>query len=191
MSHESLSNPEPEVSQGVEVNLATPKDLEGIMKVHEEVWLTTYPSDDNGISYEAVKARVKDKEGSRLARWTESLAHQDDSSHVWVAREGDQVVGFCHATRDQDSHHIRSIYLLALCQGKGIGSQLITQAISWLGRNRDIILEVVTYNERAIQFYEKHGFVRGRSIEEPSDGSPTWLNMSEIEMRLPAQLKAS
>lgn len=157
------------------------------MDVHRQGWLCTYPSPAHGVTYEAVAARVDAKEVDRFARWTESLANQNEASHIWVARVQGQIVGFCHSTREQGINRIRSIYILPEHQGKGIGSQLLRQAIDWLGRKQDIMLEVVAYNERAIRFYQKLGFVRGKTVDQESDGSTTWLNMPEIEMYLPAE----
>lgn len=174
-------------SPEIDVTEAKPEDIQGIMNVHKEGWLTTYPNTEHGITAEAVAARVQDKESDRLTKWTESLANQNETSHVWTAKDNGKVVGFCHATRDQETNHIRSIYVLPDHQGKGLGAQLMNKAVEWLGRDKDIILEVVTYNERAINFYERLGFIRGETVEQKPDGSSTWLNMQEIEMRLPAE----
>lgn len=54
---------------------------------------------------------------------------------------------------------IITIYLLPEYFGKGIGTKLWKQAQKVFDPNKDIYVEVVTYNKRAIEFYKKLGFV--------------------------------
>jgi ribosomal protein S18 acetylase RimI-like enzyme len=42
--------------------------------------------------------------------------------------------------------------------GKGVGDELMTHALCWMGDQADVTLGVIYYNERAIRFYEKFGF---------------------------------
>lgn len=43
-------------------------------------------------------------------------------------------------------------------QGKGIAQRLTEMAIEWLGKETAIKLGVISFNQRAIRFYEKFGF---------------------------------
>ena len=69
------------------------------------------------------------------------------------------IVGFCFAKQDTTVGRIGSIYILPTFQGKGIGQELIAQAVAYLGREKPIALEVVVYNTGAIGFYKKLGFI--------------------------------
>ena len=40
------------------------------------------------------------------------------------------------------------------------------QALSYLGKDKDIVLDVASYNTNAIGFYEKYGFEIGSEIPE-------------------------
>lgn len=74
-------------------------------------------------------------------------------------------------------------------QGKGIGQELIAQAVSYLGREKPIALEVVVYNTGAIGFYKKLGFVAsGKEIgPEQTVVLPSGTVLPEIEMVLPRE----
>ncbi len=168
------------------ISLAQTTDLDGIIHVHREGWLCTYPNPAAGVTYEAVERYVDAKENDRRAQWLRDLTNQNQTSHVWVAKEDNRVIGLCKATKDEQSGHIRALYVLPEMQGQGVGTALMKQAISWLGRSTDIALEVVVYNQRAIGFYEKLGFQRGQSVDPKTVSGRSNLNMPEIEMRLPA-----
>ena len=53
---------------------------------------------------------------------------------------------------------LSAIYVLPEYQGRGVGRQLMEQGMEWLGSNKDIILDVVSYNDKATAIYEKMGF---------------------------------
>jgi ribosomal protein S18 acetylase RimI-like enzyme len=42
--------------------------------------------------------------------------------------------------------------------GNGVADALMRAGINWLGTDRPIWLNVIRHNERAIRFYQKHGF---------------------------------
>lgn len=48
--------------------------------------------------------------------------------------------------------------LLKFKELRGMGRQLAERGIDWLGNERDIALEVVTYNYETIELYKKLGF---------------------------------
>jgi ribosomal protein S18 acetylase RimI-like enzyme len=48
--------------------------------------------------------------------------------------------------------------------GSGLGHQLMVSVDEWVG-GAQTTLEVATYNERAIRFYQKHGFVEVKGTE--------------------------
>lgn len=66
-------------------------------------------------------------------------------------------------------------------RGKGLGTEAIKKAVRFafdkMGYKR-IILEVRPDNSRAIQAYEKSGFVKGRLKKYPGTKQPTTLLMS-------------
>lgn len=138
-----------------EILEASPGDAESILKVQEASWVKTYPNEEYGITVDILKERFENKEG-RIVRWKSMIEAKD--SAVWVVKEGDAVVGFCGIKKTEKEHRLASIYVDPEKQGAGVGSMLITKAIVYLGREKDIVLDVVSYNDTAIRFYTKHGF---------------------------------
>lgn len=138
-----------------EVLEASPEDAESIFKVQEVSWMKTYPNEGYGITAEMLKKRFENKEG-RIARWKSMIEAKSDA--VWVVKEDSVVIGFCGIKKTEEEHRLASIYIDPEKQGGGVGSILITKAIAYLGREKDIVLDVVSYNENAIRFYIKHGF---------------------------------
>ena len=84
---------------------------------------------------------------------------------VWVAELGSRIVGYA-SVRDGV---MSNLYVLPDCQGRGIGSALLSEAKG----HSPAGLRLWTFepNEGAIRFYERHGFTTiertdGRTNEE-------------------------
>jgi ribosomal protein S18 acetylase RimI-like enzyme len=174
------------VASEIHIDGAIPQDARGIVNVQKEGWLATYPNEQFGVTQEDILSRNLDSD-EKVATWEQRLMSQGEGSRTWVAKDGDKVVGFCSATKDDDANHLRAIYVMPQYQGRSIGSQLMEQALQWLGDSRDVVLEVVSYNEKAISFYEKLGFQKGESLPDDSATFPSGASMPEIQMRLPAR----
>ena len=55
--------------------------------------------------------------------------------------------------------YIKQIHILPECQGKRIGSNILNEIIKYGRKNKkNILLDVLKYNERALKFYKKLGF---------------------------------
>lgn len=68
-------------------------------------------------------------------------------------------------------------------QRQGIGKRLMELGLKWLGNDRDIYVNVVSYNDKAIRFYEKFGFVKtGKKVTDEVAVLPSGKTLSEIEM---------
>ncbi len=77
-----------------------------------------------------------------------------------------------------------AIYVIPDYQKKGIGGLLIKRAFGWLGNNKDIFVNVVSYNQKAIGFYNRFDFKKtGRTgIFDKAAQLPGGKVMPEIEM---------
>ena len=70
----------------------------------------------------------------------------------------------------------------------GIGGKLMRQVLDLYGRDEDIFLEVVSYNQNAIDFYERFGFEQTDAIVPEEEGRPGYLKtLPQIEMVLRAK----
>lgn len=162
------------------IEAATPEDAAGIGVVQREGWLTTYPNVELGITEEVIVSRgfIGDKQRA------ERIRTQRDAK-VWVAKDGDRVVGFSVASLGEKMNKVGALYILSEYRGKGIGKKLMQQALDWLGNEKDICLGVVYYNDNAISFYERFGFERGAAVVHETPTFPlVGKDLPEIEMIL-------
>ena len=169
----------------VEIDDATPDDVYAVRQVQRETWLATYPNEEHGITRDDIAAQfAKDETPAgrqKLENRKESYA--DPTIHTWVAKDSDTIIGFCSGKKGDDSNRIWSIYILPEHQGRGVGKLLMTASLIWLGDDKDIYLDVASYNAKAIAFYERFGFVEsGREVVAPVSPLPSGKSIPEIEM---------
>ncbi len=161
---------------------ATTDDIEGIRAVQKEAWLVTYPSEQHGITREDIMMRDW-ASSERAERWRKSI-ESDPDQHVWVAEESEKILGFCVGKKGEQSNRLQAIYILPETQRKGIGSRLAEHCFDWLGSEKDIVVDVASYNDQAIGFYRKLGFGGGDPV--PNEEAATLKSgkkIPEIRMR--------
>jgi len=142
---------------------ATLDDLEGYRTVQAQGWLDTYPNEAAGVSLEWVKSRA---EGWLTPEALESSRERvtpilDDPVHqpLYVAKLDDRIIGMVHATNlEETGQHLDALYVDKNYHGQGIAQQLVDQVFTHFDLSQPVILGVVSYNQRAIRFYEKNGF---------------------------------
>jgi GNAT superfamily N-acetyltransferase len=168
----------------IKVTGAITEDVYGIRRVQRLTWLETYPNEELGITREDVASRfvLDDTEEGKKKMEERKKRLADPNAPTWVAKDGDEVIGFCIASKG-DENRVGAIYLLPEYQGQGIGRKLMETALSWLGDEKDIYIDVASYNHKAIRFYEKFGFTpSGRDISNPVAALPSGKTIPEIEM---------
>ncbi len=155
---EIISNPER--LQGITIEQACPEDALGILMVQKLTWLATYPNQEAGVAYADIETFVSDWDSTRsVEQMRNKIVSQAENSLHLVAKARGTVVGQCLATKDDSENKLHNLYVLPGYQGNGVGRHLISQAMYWLGTEKNITLEVVRYNTPAIDFYKKLGFV--------------------------------
>lgn len=140
---------------------ATRRDMASIRPLHAESWLATYPNDEHDVPYDWVKARtdgwLTPKQLVRSAEYLQGIL-DDPNQFYRVAEQGNRVVGFVHAgTNEDQTKELEAIYTAPETFGSGLGAKLMKAALAWAD-DAPVTLEVATYNDRAIRFYEKFGF---------------------------------
>lgn len=177
-------------NQPITIEQAVPADAEAVCNVLRQTWLDTYPNEEAGITREDIQRRVEGEHGERIPqnieRWRDRIETKDGTTAVYVARAGDKIIGMTAPGIINDQRRIGAIYVLPEAQGKGVGSQLMQKALTWHGSKEDIFLAVASYNQNAIDFYKRFGFVpTGKPIEDEGDVF-NGKQIPEIEMVLKA-----
>ncbi len=149
-------------------------DIVGIGEAHLQSWLETYPNDEYGVTEDWIreefafltKEGVGEKGEPNGIEFRKRIIEELDERSLYevVKDEKGKVQGFLHAHRTPTRASLNAIYLTRELKGKGVAQKLVEHLLDFAGE-LPIELEVIAYNERAIKFYEKYGFVRGE-IEE-------------------------
>lgn len=157
-----------ELESQVEIREATVDDTEAVRRMHAASWLATYPSEAHGISYDWVKEYTDSwltPEQLERSRGYVEAAINDSKGLYRVAESDGRIVGFIHAATNGDgTKELEAIYVHPDFFGRGLGHKLMLLVDEW-AKGVSMSLEVAVYNERAIRFYEKHGFVRVEGTE--------------------------
>ncbi len=142
----------------------TLNDIDAISKIRQSAWVETYISEENDISAELINdyfayRRKKQNKQEQINKIKDSIS--DPNKYFKVTKdEHGQVVGFIFGEKTATNRAILgSLYLEPRLIGKGNGRLLMDGFLKWLGKGVECELFVVSYNNRAINFYKKYGFV--------------------------------
>lgn len=168
------------------INQASSNEAREITEVFYQTWLATYPDDIIGVTEDDIRHFYKDPltdEG--VKKMADNIATMPANKKLWVAKEGDKIVGVCRVTKSKDGNKLNALYVLPAYQGRGIGKKLCQQAFQFLGSDQDIFLGVAIYNDQALGFYKKLGFVdTGRRFSEERFRMKSGALIQEMEMVL-------
>lgn len=136
------------------------KDVEEIANVYYYTWLETYPNEAAGITREDLEEHFKNRlENESLEKRKRSISNTDPNKMFLVAKDNEKVVGVCNIIKRESFNQLQSIYVLPEYQEKGIGYKLWLKAFEFADKEKDTVVQVAIYNENAINFYKKLGFI--------------------------------
>jgi len=139
------------------IKTAKLSDAKAIVQVRKLTWLDTYPN----RKYRITRKMLEDMNlggPKALRKIRKRINRIGKSLHLWIAKDKGTVVGYITVFRKPGKNYLGSLYVLSAYQGRGIGSQLMTKALKWFGKNAPVSLSVVPYNRKTIKFYKKFGF---------------------------------
>lgn len=143
-------------------------DLEDATKMRLQSWLDTYVNNEYGVTAEWIAARNADQLTSKIMQARKERLH-DPNVAGFVAKDNDHnVIGAAMVWRDEVSgeQHLGSLYVDKSWHGKGVAAALMGELLEWFDTRRPIVLDVVSYNERAKAFYRKWGFIEMPGSEQ-------------------------
>lgn len=148
-------------TQQFDIRRPTADDVVAVRRMQAASWLAAYQSDVNGVSVDWINQETDQWIQDEQINMTKDLFNTvsvRDAAFYRVATINDEVVGVVIATQEQtDVSELGSLYITPEQFGSGLGQQLMNQVIDWSGQSA-IELEVVSYNARAVRFYERNGF---------------------------------
>ena len=95
---------------------------------------------------------------------------QEDDPHIFVAREGDKVVGFINFGKEHEPYsdtkikefgELKELIVTEASQNKGIGAALITAVEDYFREQGilDMKIQCSSFNKTALALYEKRGYI--------------------------------
>lgn len=109
----------------------------------------------------------------------DEIAGRFDEGPIWVAVKDDQIVATVSAVPEPEWLYIRSMAVLPIAQGLGIGGGLL-DAIERYGIENEfdqLFLYTTNFSSDAIRLYEKHGFQKVRDTN-----ADEWYGTSGLAM---------
>lgn len=171
-----------------EIIITEPKieDAKGSIEVQYKAWLDTYPNEKAGITTDDIDDRYKDAfEGLKLERRQKVFTNPESYEKAIVAKDGDTVVGYCYVTKKDGKNQLTAMYILSEYHGQGIGTKMWEYIKDFFDEDNDIYVEVADYNEKAIAFYKKLGFVdTGRRWTDERFRMKSGHAIPEMEMKI-------
>lgn len=138
-------------------------DEVGLAPMHIQSWKETYITPESGLTSEIVDEMI----GHMLTDTdfkkntiSESLENPDKVLYRVVRNSKEGIVGFMHGSKNDKSNELEGIYLLDEVKGSGVGGKLMKEFLAWTDKDKPSRLEVFSFNERALGYYAKYGFVK-------------------------------
>lgn len=174
-----------------EIKIVEPKieDAAPSLEVQYKAWLATYPNEKLGITVADIEDRYKDAfTGERLEKRKKVISDPKPNEKFFFAKNGEKVIGMCYGDVQEDKNQLRAIYILPEYHGKGIGTKLWEALLPFFDKTKDTYVEVADYNEKAINFYKKLGFVdTGRRFQDERFRMKSGAILPEMEMMRKAE----
>ena len=131
--------------------------------MHIRAWKETYITPESGVTEKMVDEMIGHlltNTDFRKDTIVAALANPDLILYRVVKNIHGDIVGFMHAHKEAEFTELDAIYLLNEAKGTGIGTRLMEEFLSWSDKSKPCFLEVFSFNDHALEFYKKHGFVK-------------------------------
>lgn len=118
--------------------------------------------------------------------FVDELSRPQTRRYIVVELDG-RIVGYAGLMCVQPIADVQTIAVVPECEGKGLGSAMLTELIAEAGRRgaADVLLEVRADNPRAQQLYLRFGFeqihIRPRYYRDGTDAQIMKLSLAELK----------
>lgn len=145
-----------------------------------------------GITIADVEEKYKDRFSEQaIEKRRKDILNISKNELFLVAKDKDAVIGACRLKKEDEYNELGAIYVLPDYQRNGIGKMFWDRAMEFFDDKKDIIVHVATYNEKAINFYKKMGFVdTGKRFTDEKFRMPiSGFCIPEMEMIIKRKVK--
>ena len=108
-----------------------------------------------------------------------------DDTRVFIALNDERVVGFSSNRRvSSELVELSGIIVLESMTGIGVGTNLLNHSLdaARVDGYGSMVVKTESFNERAVSFYVRHGFIRETTMEEEVEGSRVELVKLVIQL---------
>jgi ribosomal protein S18 acetylase RimI-like enzyme len=168
-------------SEGLVVTEATPDDVDAVAGFFWAAWEEAGPDAPGWAGASEGVLRELTLPAAILARIG------GPERRMFLAQREGRVLGFAATRRiDAGSVELAGIVVLAGAVGSGIGGRLMQAALASAATEgyERMIVKTEADNERALGFYESHGFRRAAAMTEDVEGVP--IDLIELGLDLTA-----
>jgi ribosomal protein S18 acetylase RimI-like enzyme len=168
------------------IELPQEGDEVALAPMHIQAWKEAYIVPESGLTEESIDTmlvHLLEDTTFRKNVINESLSSPKKVLYRVVKNAAGKIVGFLHGSRSERYNELEAIYLLNEAKGSGTGGKLMREFLSWADGDKPCRLEAFAFNDPAIGFYIRYGFVKTDTEMPPYKGLPV------IEMVRPVDAK--
>ncbi|MCF7845599.1 MAG: GNAT family N-acetyltransferase [Candidatus Pacebacteria bacterium] len=124
-----------------------------------KTWLDTYPNKEHGVTIDDIEYKFKYFfTEDNLKKRATIIKDYSENEIMLVAEEEGEIIGLVKITKTEDRNEIEAIYVLPGHQRKGVGTMLWNESQKHFNQELETVVNVATYNDKAINFYRNIGF---------------------------------
>lgn len=142
---------------------AHPGDEVALAPMHVQAWKESYVGTESGLTSEMVDemlSHITKDSSFRRNTIIESLSYPERVLYRVVKNNTNDIVGFLHGSKKEGYNELDAIYLLNEAKRSGVGGKLMETFLDWADENKPSRLSVFSFNDDALGFYSKYGFVK-------------------------------
>ena len=125
-----------------------------------ETWLSTYPNPDLGVTKEDIESFFAPRlTAEHIKTAQNNFGDIIKNQIIKLAFVKNTLVGVVKVSLEPTHSELTTIYVLPKFQGQKIGFRLWQAVLPEIPKSKKVILRVANYNDQAINFYKKLGFV--------------------------------
>ncbi len=175
------------ITDDYKIRKIEPDDVLDLHQIYFSAWLDTYPNKEFGITVDDIVYKYEQRLApKKIAETREKIALTKEDELKLLLQYKGKTVALCNVVKEPGYNQLQVIYVLPEYQGLGLGGCIWSEAEKFLDPYKETIVHVVSYNDKAIGFYKKLGFVStGKIIKDERFKMRNGAVFPELEMVRP------